>query len=177
MRRAFEEGQRRDREAAARKRAKEAEDAAALREAREAQIRDRELLRAAEIAQERQTFDAAQAARSDWVKAERETRHRRREADRSHVKDVLRQAEASIAQARERSERERSEGAVGLRATDEEMAHLAAVRDRKVAELAKSGVESKYAVQLRRFNPRSALDKDFKMGPPRTGKSKAAAKP
>ena len=172
MRRAFEEGQRRDREAAARKRAKEAEDAAALREAREAQIRDRELLRAAEIAQERQTFDAAQAARSDWVKAERETRHRRREADRSHVKDVLRQAEASIAQARERSE-----GAVGLRATDEEMAHLAAVRDRKVAELAKSGVESKYAVQLRRFNPRSALDKDFKMGPPRTGKSKAAAKP
>jgi len=177
MRRAFEEGQRRDREEAKRLAERRVVEAAELRRAREAQMEAKELARAAGLAMERREFESAQEAKREWMVGERSVRERRRAADRSHVQEVLRQAEERLAERKEVWGRTREEGKEGLKGTDAEMEALRQVRDRKVRELREAGVEGKYTVQLRGFDPRAAVDKDFKLGPPRARKSDGAAAP
>lgn len=171
MRRAFEEGQRKDREAAERRAMAQREAEAELRRAREEQTAYKTALRAAEIERERQEFERAQAAKKQWMAAERAGREQRRSKDREHVREVLSQAEERLAAAKAAGVRTREQGGESLRATDAEMEELHHIRERKIRELRAAGVESKYAVQLQRFRPRAVIEKDFKLGPPRARKS------
>jgi hypothetical protein len=171
MRRAFEEGQRKDREAAERRAQQQREAEAELRRAREEQTEYKTALRAAEIERERQEFDRAQAAKKQWMDAERAERERRRAKDRSHVQQVLQQAEEHQSELKMQALKTREAGSEGAHATDAEMEELDRIRQRKLRELRAAGVESKYGVELQRFRPRAVIEKDFKLGPPRARKS------
>jgi hypothetical protein len=167
MRRAFEAGQRKARHEAEERERKRAEMYAELKRARDEQLKLKEVTRAMEIQKERDEFERNQAARREWMASERRVMEDRRDRDRHHVKAVLQQAEEKLAAVKEARLERRNAGIAGVQATGEEMTKLEYIRERKAKELREAGVDNKYTVQLRRFNPKDVIDKDFKLGPPR----------
>lgn len=175
MRRAFEEGQRRAREATERRAVERKRMEEEIKEARDEQIRVRELTRALEIERERAEFDEALRARRSWMDDEKRRREERVARDRAHIREVLTQAETRHETVRLDRTGRAAAGVETVAHTEAELDRLRAVRERKISELVESGVASRYTVQLARFDPRAVLNQDYKLGPPRVVKPEPGA--
>ena len=197
-RRAFEAGQRAERERALERARKEAQALEELRAARLKQLEDQQRRLAEEIEVRRAgrcrsaalaprafTFrllalqvDKAEYARAtavqqQWVAAERAAADARWAANREHVGALLRQKDESEAAKKAAFAALQEEGVKERAAQAAQLERLRVIREQKVAELLALGVDTTYTVQLAKFDPMAAISKDYERGPAKSRGGKA----
>jgi hypothetical protein len=163
-RRAFEAGQRAERQRALDRARKEAAALEELRRARLAQLEDRQRRLAEEIEVDKAEYNRAIAVQQQWVEAERQSAEAQRTANREHVAALLRQKQEMEAAKKADFEALREEGARERAAQEANLARLRAIREQKVQELLALGVEPAYTVQLQRYDPMAAISRDYARG-------------
>lgn len=165
-RRAFEAGQRAERQRALDRARKEAEALEELRKARLAQLEDRQRRLAEEIEVDKAEYSRAMAVQRQWVESERAATDALRSANRDHVAALLRQKEEAEAAKKAEFEARRVEGARDRAAQEANLERLRKIREQKVQELLQLGVEPAYTVQLQKYDPMAAITRDYTRGVP-----------
>jgi hypothetical protein len=172
--RAFEAGQRAERQRVLERARKEADTLEDLRRARLAQLEDRQRRLAEEIELDKAEYYRAVAVQKQWVESERATTDAQRSANRDHVAALLRQKEDAESAKKDAFEALRVEGSRARAAQDDSLARLRAIREQKVQELLALGVDPAYTVQLQKYDPMAAITRDYTRGVKAT-KSKDSA--
>lgn len=161
-RRAFEAGQREAR----RKDMEEAKKRKALQDdliaARIEQQERKEMMIALEIQREREEFERNSEVRSEWLAKEKSAVTAERHRNLRHKDDLI----SDI------SKRERDRKAASAALLEEsrkgtlgaDLDEIRRIRDEKVTELLDAGVDPLYVVELKKYDPQTRINDDFKMG-------------
>jgi hypothetical protein len=173
--RAFEAGQRAERERELERARKRAEAEDELRAARAQQEELRRLRQAMELEREKDEFDANQAARTQWMRAEHDAKEAVRARDVAHRDALFHDVEVRAAARKAAADATRGEGKDDIQLRDAAVAKLKHIRDEKIRQLVDAGVDPKYTADLRRYNPMQVILKDYKLG--RAPRDKHAASP
>lgn len=171
--RAFEAGQRAERERALERARKEAKALEELRAARLQQLEDQQRRLAEEIEVDKAEYARAMAVQEQWVASERAASDARWQANREHVSALLRQKDEAEAAKKAAFAALQAEGARERAAQAAQLERLRAIREQKVAELLALGVDAAYTVQLQKFDPMAAITRDYARGAAKGGKAGA----
>jgi hypothetical protein len=172
-RRAFQAGQRAERERDAALAARQAAVTADLRAAAVALIAEKQQRLAEEVELDKAEFARARAVQEEWVAAEAASAAARRAADRGHTLALAAQKEETERARRAEVASAGREGAAARAALEAELARLSALRDARVAELRAAGLP--VPGSLAAYDPADAIKHDYKRGRQSTARGAGTA--
>jgi hypothetical protein len=175
MRRAFEEGARRERQKELERARKQAEAVEDLRHTRERMMEEKQQRMAELLQDEKAEFEAAQKAKSEWLAIERERDRQKAASNLGFLREVRAQVEEKEVRVKEQRQQEREELEREREANKAEMEYLRGLRDAKLREMVELGLPSKYTTQLLRYDPEvAAFKKELADRPPPAKKGPSA---
>jgi hypothetical protein len=162
MRRAYEEGERREREKELVRARKQAQAQEELARARVQMLEEKQARVAEMIDGEREEFETAKRIQDAWLEQEKAKEEAQAASNAVFLKAVRSQVDEKERRAREERIREREELERARAAHAAEMEHLRALRDAKIEEMKRMGLPGKYQTELARYDPeRAAFKKEL----------------
>lgn len=159
MRRAYEEGERREREKALVRARAQAAAQADLHETRVRILAEKQTRMAEMIDDERAEFERAIRLQEEWLAQEKIKEDTRNAANAAFLKDIRVQVKEKEERLRTMKQHERKELDASRAAVQAELDHLRQVRDRKLEEMKALGLPAKYMAELTSFDPEKAIFK------------------